>query len=82
MNVVLYTRVSTNKREQKPEVQAQELKRYCKARGFLIAHEIMDRASGGTDDRPGLKRLLQLVHRGHEGAAVGALRGHRPQEPV
>jgi len=61
MNVVLYTRVSTNKREQKPEVQAQELKRYCKARGFLIAHEIMDRASGGTDDRPGLKRLLQLV---------------------
>ena len=27
-------------------------------------------------------RLLQLVHRGHEGAAVGALRGHRPQEPV
>jgi len=61
MNVATYARVSTTKREQKPEVQVQELKRYCKARGFKILHEITDRARGGTDDRPGLKELLRLV---------------------
>jgi DNA invertase Pin-like site-specific DNA recombinase len=61
MNVATYTRVSTNKREQKPEVQVQELRRYCKARRFKVTHEIMDRATGSTDERPGLKRLLKLV---------------------
>ena len=61
MNVATYSRVSTNKREQKPEVQVSELRRYCKARGFKVLHEIVDRANGGGDDRPGLKRLLALV---------------------
>jgi DNA invertase Pin-like site-specific DNA recombinase len=61
MNVATYSRVSTNKREQKPEVQVQELRRYCKARRFKVTHEIMDRATGSTDERPGLKRLLKLV---------------------
>ena len=61
MNVATYSRVSTNKREQKPEVQVGELRRYCKARSFKITHELVDRASGGGDDRPGLKHLLALV---------------------
>jgi putative DNA-invertase from lambdoid prophage Rac len=61
LRVVTYSRVSTNKREQKPEVQIQELRRYCKARRFKITHEIVDRASGSGDDRPGFKRLLELV---------------------
>ncbi|MCZ2142014.1 MAG: recombinase family protein [Ignavibacteriales bacterium] len=61
MKVATYSRVSTQKREQKPEVQVQELRRYCKARGFKITHEIIDRASGGGDDRTGLKKLLSLV---------------------
>ena len=61
MKVATYSRVSTNKREQKPEVQIGELRRYCKARKFKIIHEITDRARGGTDDRPGLKQLLALV---------------------
>lgn len=61
MKVATYSRVSTQKREQKPEVQVGELRRYCKARRFKIVHEITDRARGGTDDRPGLKALLKLV---------------------
>ena len=61
MKVATYSRVSTQKRDQKPEVQVAELRRYCKARGFKITHEMIDRASGGTDDRPGFKRLIQLV---------------------
>jgi DNA invertase Pin-like site-specific DNA recombinase len=73
MKVVTYSRVSTNKREQKPEVQVGELRRYCKARGFKITHEIVDRASGGGDDRPGLKQLLQLV-RAREVDAVAVVK--------
>jgi DNA invertase Pin-like site-specific DNA recombinase len=65
--------VSTQKREQKPEVQIQELRRYCKARGFKIAHEITDRARGGTDDRPGLKELMRLV-RAREVDAVAVVK--------
>jgi DNA invertase Pin-like site-specific DNA recombinase len=61
MNVATYSRVSTNKREQKPEVQVQELRRYCKARKLKVTHEIVDRAKGGTDDRQGFKQLLKLV---------------------
>ena len=61
MKVATYSRVSTQHRDQKPEVQVKELRRYCKARKFKIAHEIVDRATGGTDDRPGLKRLLALA---------------------
>jgi len=60
MKVATYSRVSTNKREQKPEVQVQELRRYCRARRFKIDYELIDRASGGGSGRTGLKRLLEL----------------------
>jgi DNA invertase Pin-like site-specific DNA recombinase len=60
MKVATYSRVSTKKREQKPEVQVQELRRYCRARRFKIAYELTDRASGGGSSRPGLKHLLEL----------------------
>jgi len=59
--VVTYSRVSTT-RDQNPEVQRAELKRYCESRGWLIVEEILDHGFSGTRaDRPGLKRLLQLV---------------------
>lgn len=60
--IVTYSRVSTSHKDQKPEVQVEELRRYCAARGWVIAHEIVDHGySGGTDSRPGLKRLMELV---------------------
>lgn len=61
LRVVTYARVSTSKADQKPEVQVEELRRFCKVRGFKITHEIVDRATGSTDDRPGLKRIFALV---------------------
>lgn len=62
MKVATYSRVSTSHHGQKPEVQVHELRRYCEARGWTIAHEIVDHGfSGGTDSRPGLKQLLSLV---------------------
>lgn len=61
MKVAIYARVSTDHHSQNPDIQIQELKRYCEARGWLITHEITDHASGGTDRREGLQRLLKLV---------------------
>ncbi len=62
MKVATYSRVSTSHHNQNPEVQVHELRRYCEARGWTIAHEIVDHGfSGGTDARPGLKELLKLV---------------------
>lgn len=57
-----YSRVSTANKDQNPDVQVQELRRYSLARGWTIAHEIVDHGySGGTDARPGLKQLQSLV---------------------
>ena len=61
MQVATYSRVSTQRIDQKPEVQVHELRRYCKARKFKIAHELVDRATGSTDDRVGFKKLMALV---------------------
>ena len=62
LKVVTYSRVSTSHHDQNPEVQVYELRRYCTARGWDIAEEIVDHGySGGTDQRPGLKRLMTLV---------------------
>lgn len=61
--VALYARCSTTK-DQQPEVQLSELRKFCEARGWNIAHEFVDQGfSGSTDKRPDLKRLMDLVRR-------------------
>lgn len=61
MRVVTYSRVSTE-RDQNPEAQRAELARYCIARTWHVSDEIIDHGySGGTDQRPGLKRLMTLA---------------------
>jgi len=63
--VTLYARVSTSHHDQNPEVQLVELRRYCEARGWQVAKEIVDHGfSGGTDKRPGLQELLRMVDGG------------------
>jgi DNA invertase Pin-like site-specific DNA recombinase len=60
--VLIYARVSTEK-NQKPEVQLAPTRQFCNTRGWVIVEEIIDEGfSGGTDQRPGLKRLLSLVY--------------------
>ncbi len=62
LRVVTYSRVSTDDKGQNPQVQVAELQRFCAARGWTITHELVDHGySGGTDDRPGLKKLMKLV---------------------
>ncbi|RYZ74562.1 MAG: recombinase family protein [Proteobacteria bacterium] len=72
MRVAIYARVSTRHHDQKPEVQIEELRRYCSARGWEISNEIIDHGySGSTDVRPGLKQLMTLVReRQIDGVAV------------
>ena len=62
LRVATYSRVSTSHHGQNPEVQVHELRRYCEARGWAIAQDVVDHGfSGATDARPGLKRLLELA---------------------
>lgn len=62
IKVATYSRVSTSHHGQNPEVQIQELRRYCHARDWEINYELVDHGySGGTIVRPGLKQLLDLV---------------------
>ncbi len=62
MRAITYSRVSTSHHDQNPEVQCAELRRYCSARGWAITEELIDHGfSGGSDQRPGLKRLLELA---------------------
>lgn len=62
MTIATYSRVSTSHHDQKPEIQVNEMRRFCGGRGWHIAHEIVDHGfSGSTDNRPGLKRLMEIV---------------------
>lgn len=62
MRSLLYSRVSTLDKGQNPEVQMSELRRFCLSRGWENTNEISDIGySGGTDQRPGLKKLLILA---------------------
>jgi DNA invertase Pin-like site-specific DNA recombinase len=60
--ILLYARVSTSHHDQRPEIQINELRKYCTSRGWLVTHEVIDHGySGSNDNRPGLKDLLSLV---------------------
>lgn len=61
MRAVIYARVSTSHHDQNPDIQVQELKRFCEGRSWDIAHILLDYASGETDKREGLQQLLKLV---------------------
>jgi len=64
MKVAIYARVSTSHHDQNPDIQIQDLLRYCDMRGWKVEEQIIDFASGGTDKREGLRRLFQLVEVG------------------
>ena len=59
----LYARVSTDDRGQDPETQLRQLREYAGRRGFAMAGEFVDVASGTRNDRPSHKRLLEAVRK-------------------
>lgn len=63
MSVVLYCRVSTNSQETGLESQIRALEAYCSQRGISNYELITDSGvSGAKEERPGLNRLMELVH--------------------
>jgi DNA invertase Pin-like site-specific DNA recombinase len=62
MRVATYSRCSTDHHKQNPDLQVQELRRFCAGRDWVISRELVDHGfSGGNDQRPGLKEIMRLV---------------------
>ena len=61
--VAIYARVSTLDKGQDPETQLRQLREYAKRRGFDIAGEYVDYATGTNEDRENYQRLLQDARR-------------------
>jgi DNA invertase Pin-like site-specific DNA recombinase len=61
VRVAIYARVSTV--DQHPENQLADLRRYVAARGWDVAVEYVDRASGAKESRPALDRLVKDAKR-------------------
>ncbi len=61
--VVLYARVSTLDKGQDPETQLLALREYAERRGFRLVGEYVDHASGGRDDRPQYRALLDAARK-------------------
>ncbi len=61
--VAIYARVSTFDKGQNPETQLRELRRYAEARGFDVAYELVDIASGTKDSRPNYRLLFDLARK-------------------
>jgi predicted site-specific integrase-resolvase len=59
----LYARVSTEDRGQDPETQLRPLREYADRRGFAVAGEFVDRASGTTEQRPQYQKLLEAARK-------------------
>ena len=68
--VGLYARVSTTDRDQNPETQLLPLRENAELRGFTIAGEYIDYASGRRDDREEFNRLLENVRKGRLDAVM------------
>lgn len=68
MNIVLYSRVSTN--DQDVAAQVIELRSYCSRQGWTIISEYTDIISGAKAVRPGLDALLERCAAGGVDAMV------------
>lgn len=63
--VAIYARVSTVDKGQDPETQLVGLREYATRRGFVLAGEYVDYASGIREDRPQYRRLVEAVRKRH-----------------
>lgn len=62
MNTALYIRVSTQ--EQRTDSQDQELRRYCRQRGWKNLSIYVDKICGAKTSRPELERVMQDIRAG------------------
>jgi DNA invertase Pin-like site-specific DNA recombinase len=59
----IYARVSTVDRGQDPETQLRQLREYAERRGFPVAREYVDHASGARNDREQYRAMLEAARR-------------------
>lgn len=59
MKVALYARVSTVGKDQDPEVQLLQLRRYVEMKEWTVSSVYKDTCSGKTMRRPGLDKLIE-----------------------
>lgn len=59
--VTIYARVST--KDQHPETQVNDLKRYARDRGFKVMKVYEEKASGKRSDRPEFQKLLDDIRK-------------------
>src|SRR4051794_10010137 len=59
----LYARGSPTDRGQDPETQLRQLREYAERRGFSLAHEYVDHASGAKNDRAEYRVMLEAARR-------------------
>ena len=70
MKVALYARVSKDEMSsdgqlQDPENQLQPMRKFCEAMGWEVYNEFVDRASGGSANRPRFQAMLGEVRQRH-----------------
>jgi DNA invertase Pin-like site-specific DNA recombinase len=59
----IYARVSTSN-NQNPEMQLEEIRKYCGDRGWIVAEEFVDKGiSGAKEHRPGMDGLLRVCRK-------------------
>ena len=63
MNTAIYIRVSTL--DQRTDSQEQELKRYCRQRGWKNLSFYMDKICGAKSSRPELDKMMQDIRAGN-----------------
>lgn len=68
--VALYARVSKDEvasdgSVQDPENQLQPMRKFCEAMDWIITEEFVDKASGGSANRPEFQRMLGKVRQRH-----------------
>lgn len=61
LRTAIYARVSTADQTVKNQLPA--LRQYATARGWKVTHELVDRASGSNQKRPGFEELIGLARR-------------------
>jgi DNA invertase Pin-like site-specific DNA recombinase len=81
MNVALYARVSTVGKDQDPEVQLLQLRRYVDMKGWNVTGVYQDICSGKTMRRPGLDKLVEHA-KAHKFEVVLVLRIDRIMRSV
>lgn len=59
LRAALYARVSSTDDRQNPETQLRLLRDYAERRGFSVADEYVDQATGRSEDRPEYQRLMK-----------------------